>query len=740
MTIKSKLILLLALPLIAFIAISTKAIFTDYSNMKKIEKLSIGVILSSKISKLVHNTQKERGLTAGYIGSGGVKFGDKLQNQRINTDKEISELKSFLSKNDFSKLNKDINNLIKIALNDLSKINTIRSQVDNKSILGAKAIEYYSSMNKKLLNSVASLSRISNLPIVSNQLVAYSNFLFSKEKAGIERALGTGTLTKDKFVSSTKIKYIKFIASQKAYMTNFLRYASQDANSFYKQTLQGKDIDEINRIRKILFAKNENFDTKASYFFSQMTSKINKLKQVDDFLAKELLTTIDKNLTETKNSVIFFLVLTIIGIILVVIIAINILRNIFLKLTSLNNAVENLLTSKDTNSRIEITSKDEIGTISQNFNDYLQTIQDGMDEDMKFVDNIQSVMSRVKNGWFNQKVEASSSNPILVELKETINQSLDNFKTNFTIMADVIREYANHNYTKSLKLDNIEQNGIFEKFILDINRLQKEITNLLIENKQNGITLDDGSDILLVNVKKLNTNINQAAVALEETAAAVEEVQSTISNTKDSVTEMGKYGKGVKSSVAYGLKLANQTYTSMTEIDEEVKAISEAIVVIDQISFQTNILSLNAAVEAATAGEAGKGFAVVAQEVRNLASRSAEAANEIKALVSSANTKATKGKDISDEMIRGYNQLNESIKVTFENISIVQNSSKEQFNAINQINDAINQLDQQTQHNAAIASQTFEIASETDTIAKLIVSSANEKEFIGKDSIKSKNI
>ncbi len=736
MTIKSKLMLLLALPLIAFIAISTKAIYTDYSNMKKIEKLNTGVELSIKISKLVHNTQKERGLTAGYIGSAGVKFGDNLQSQRQSTDKKISVLKSFLIQNDFSKLNTDINDLLKIAFNDLSKINNIRSQVDSKSIVGSKAIGYYSNMNKRLLDTVASLSKISNLPVVSDQLVSYSNFLFSKEKAGIERALGTGTLTKDKFISSTKIKYIKFTASQKAYMTNFLRYASPNAKSFYKQTLQGNDIDEVNRIRKVLFSKNENFGIEGSYFFSQITSKINKLKQVDDFLAKELQTTINKNLDETKDSVVFFLILTVVGIVLVIVIAVNILRNIFAKLTDLNCAVENLLTSKDTSSRIEITSQDEIGIISQNFNDYLQTIQNGIDEDMKFVDDVQSVMNRVKNGWFSQTVEANSSNPLLIELKQTINTSLNNLKTNFIIMADVIQEYANHDYTKLLKLDNIEPNGIFEKFILDINRLQQEITNILIENKQNGITLNDGSDILLANVKQLNANTNQAAAALEETAAAVEEeVQSTISNTKDSVTEMSKYGKGVKSSVAYGLKLANETFTSMTEIDEEVKAISEAIVVIDQIAFQTNILSLNAAVEAATAGESGKGFAVVAQEVRNLASRSAEAANEIKALVSNANTKATKGKDISDEMIRGYNQLNDSIKITFGNIATVQDSSKEQFGAISQITNAINQLDQQTQNNASIASQTYDIASQTDTIAKLIVSSANEKEFIGKDSI-----
>ena len=103
---------------------------------------------------------------------------------------------------------------------------------------------------------------------------------------------------------------------------------------------------------------------------------------------------------------------------------------------------------------------------------------------------------------------------------------------------------------------------------------------------------------------------------------------------------------------------------AMDEINKEVSSINEAIEVIDQIAFQTNILSLNAAVEAATAGEAGKGFAVVAQEVRNLASRSAEAAKEIKNIVEIATSKANEGKGIANSMKDGYTELNKKINET----------------------------------------------------------------------------
>jgi methyl-accepting chemotaxis protein len=386
---------------------------------------------------------------------------------------------------------------------------------------------------------------------------------------------------------------------------------------------------------------------------------------------------------------------------------------------------------------LETDSFDEIGLMAQVVNENIIKAKEGIEDDRRVIDNTISVLAEFEQGDLCQRVDTNSSNPALRELTTLLNQMGTNMEHNIDGVLNVLEQYSNYNYMGKVQTDGIKEHLL--KLANGVNSLGDAITGMLTENKQMGLTLDNSSDILLKNVDILNRNSNEAAAALEETAAALEEVTSNVSSTTNNVVQMSQYAKELTTSASDGQELANQTTKSMDEINAEVTSINDAIGIIDQIAFQTNILSLNAAVEAATAGEAGKGFAVVAQEVRNLAARSADAANEIKALVENANQKANKGKDIADKMIEGYNGLNHNISKTLELISAVETASKEQQAGIVQINDAVNSLDRQTQENANIASQTNDIASQTDEISKLVVSSANEKEFHGKNNIKPKS-
>ena len=355
---------------------------------------------------------------------------------------------------------------------------------------------------------------------------------------------------------------------------------------------------------------------------------------------------------------------------------------------------------------------------------------------LNVVKAVSKAIELAKKGIMKQTITVSTKNEVIEQLKNDINELFNIVSSkvdgDLNKISDALKAFQKSDFTHRIIGDLGETS-------MGLNNLANLVNEMLVESKENGLTLHENSNLLLQNIDSLSLSSGQAAASLEETAAALEEMTSNIKNNTDNIAKMARYSNEVTASSNQGERLANETTVAMDEINKQVNLINDTISVIDNIAFQTNILSLNAAVEAATAGEAGKGFAVVAQEVRNLASRSAEAAKEIKSIVQNAKVKADSGKEIASHMIDGYKKLNENIVNTINLIKDIEMSSKEQFLGIEQINNAITSLDQQTQQNSNSASQTHDVAAITDEISKLIVNDANSKNFIGKNEIRAKN-
>ena len=377
---------------------------------------------------------------------------------------------------------------------------------------------------------------------------------------------------------------------------------------------------------------------------------------------------------------------------------------------------------------IESTGNSKVDALFKQWNEEIRMIDKRNKDDMKVLGEIVLTADKVEQGIYKNRIKSSSDNPTISTLKSTLNKMLDSVQDSNARILRVVSSYTNDDFTDSIKVADHYKDDM--KLLMEsINVLGNALSKNAKTNFSNGETLEKNANIMTSSMNSLSSKANNQAASLEETAAALEEITSITRNNAQNAAKMAELGQTVKKSVFTGEELASRTASSMDEINQKVNSINEAITVIDQIAFQTNILSLNAAVEAATAGEAGKGFAVVAAEVRNLASRSAEAAREIKHLVQEATVKANDGKTVSSDMIDGYKELNKNISETIHIIEDVSKASKEQMMGIEQINDSVNMLDRVTQENASEANNVKSIANNISLLANDLLNDAKSKKF-----------
>ncbi len=303
---KTKLLVLTILPMLGMLYFAQLEMRDAFTKKSESQMIVVLAQFSVKASALVHELQKERGASAGFIGSGGIKFADKLPEQHKNTDKKIQELNAFLKSFEHHRITGDFATKLTQAMNNLDKINKMRSGVLSLTTGLKPALKYYTGLNGQFLGLSGAMSQYSTLAEISRLASGYVNFLQSKERAGIERAVLANTFAADQFGAGMLNKFLGLMTTQNVYLDVFYTFAPVSQIEFFEKTVQGETIRATENMRNIALqnARVGGFGIDSTEWFKMQTAKINLLKVVEDKLSIDLINEAQQVSNQAQSSLV----------------------------------------------------------------------------------------------------------------------------------------------------------------------------------------------------------------------------------------------------------------------------------------------------------------------------------------------------------------------------------------------------------------------------------------------------
>lgn len=316
---------------------------------------------------------------------------------------------------------------------------------------------------------------------------------------------------------------------------------------------------------------------------------------------------------------------------------------------------------------------------------------------------IASMVDAAVAGNLSQRIELSDKRGFFRRLSEGINKLSTTVSMVAEDLADNLGALSQGDLTRRM---TAQYDGVFGQLRDDYNQTVEKLTEIVGRITDASNSINSGASEIAAGNENLSSRTESQASSLEQTATAMEQITTTVQTNAENAKTADASAARAKSAAIKGSSVAAQAVSAMSRISQSSSKIADIIGVIDEIAFQTNLLALNAAVEAARAGEAGRGFAVVAQEVRSLAQRSSSASKEIKDLITAGSVEVKEGVDLVNSAGSSLNQIEKEIASLAEMLTDISRASNEQAVGLSEINRAVAKMDEMTQQNSELVSES----------------------------------